>query len=79
MSFIDDMKIGKKLIGVIIVVIIGFAIFGMIAYSSLGTALQSNKDIGEGKDLVADILPPPEYIIESDLSGCCTTPVITRG
>ncbi len=69
MSFIDDMKIGRKLIGVIIVVIIGFAIFGMISYSSLGTALQSNKDIGEGKDLVADILPPPEYIIESDLNA----------
>jgi len=68
MKLIDDTKVRTKLVGIILLVIIGFAAFGVIAYTSMGTALQSTKDIGEGKDLVADILPPPEYIIESYLN-----------
>jgi len=49
---------------------IGFAIFGAVAFNTLrslkvGGPLYDH--IVQNKDLVADVLPPPEYIIESYL------------
>jgi methyl-accepting chemotaxis protein len=79
MKMIDDMNIRAKMLSIIVFVIIGFAIFGIISYNSLGTALQATNAIGEGKDLVADILPPPEYIIESDLNAMQMVNAIDRG
>jgi methyl-accepting chemotaxis protein len=47
-----------------------FVIFGFIAFNTLRT-LQINgnlyNQIIEGKDVIADVLPPPEYIIEAFL------------
>jgi methyl-accepting chemotaxis protein len=54
----------------IAIVMLGFAIYGGISISTL-RELQVNgpvyRQIVKGKDLIADILPPPEYIIESYL------------
>ncbi len=50
--------------------IIGFIIFGAYAlysFSKVKVNGEMYNNIIQGKDLVADILPPPEYIIESDL------------
>jgi methyl-accepting chemotaxis protein len=50
--------------------IIGFIIFGTYAlysFSKVKVNGEMYNNIVQGKDLVADILPPPEYIIESDL------------
>jgi len=50
--------------------ILSFAIFGILAFNTL-SVLRVNgpmyKDIVRGKDLIADILPPPAYILESYL------------
>ena len=48
----------------------GMAIFGVMAWFTL-QQLQVNgplyQRIVQGKDIIADVLPPPEYIIESYL------------
>jgi methyl-accepting chemotaxis protein len=49
-----------------------FAVYASLSFHTL-TTLKVNggmyKEIVQGKDLVADILPPPEYIIESYLTA----------
>jgi methyl-accepting chemotaxis protein len=50
--------------------IIGFAIFGFATYKAMNTLNVNGpiyQRIVQGKDIIADVLPPPEYIIESYL------------
>jgi methyl-accepting chemotaxis protein len=65
--FLRNLKIGKKLGVMIVVFMLAFIIFLVIAQICMNT-VKVNGDIYnaiiQGKDLVADILPPPEYIIE---------------
>ena len=54
----------------LIATLIGFAVYGGWSLKTLNTLKVNGPLYGEivqGKDLVADILPPPEYIIESYL------------
>jgi len=49
-----------------------FILFGAYAYNSLNIVKVNGniyKSIIQGKDIIADILPPPEYIIESYLTA----------
>ncbi len=63
-----NIRIGKKLILLLAVFIIGYAIFVYISFSALNR-LRINGNLYNqiimSKDLIADVLPPPEYIIES--------------
>lgn len=69
-NFINKLKIKSKMLIIISFFIMGFTIFGTYAFYSF-SIVKVNGDIYNeiimGKDLVADILPPPEYIIESNL------------
>jgi methyl-accepting chemotaxis protein len=62
--------IRTKLLILIAISVLGLSIFGILSYYTI-EKLKVNGNlyhkIIEGKDLVADILPPPEYIIESYL------------
>jgi len=69
-NFINKLRIKYKLLLIISFFIIGFIIFGVCALYSLSKVKVNGEmynEIVQSKDLVADILPPPEYIIESDL------------
>ncbi|MGV8835967.1 methyl-accepting chemotaxis protein [Cellvibrio sp.] len=61
----------RQLFGVVLgVLIIGFVLFGYIAYSRLNELAVNGPvytNIVSGKDLVADILPPPAYVVEANL------------
>ena len=51
-------------------VVVLFAVFAMVAFNALNHLKVNGpiyKRIVQGKDLVADILPPPEYVLESYL------------
>lgn len=65
-----NLLIKTKLLTMLITSIVGLIIFGLLSYFTI-EKLKVNgkmyKEIVQGKDLVADILPPPEYIIESYL------------
>lgn len=55
---------------ILITLITGFTLFGMATLSAMKTLNVNGpiyQRIVQGKDLIADILPPPEYILESYL------------
>ncbi|MDR2485783.1 MAG: methyl-accepting chemotaxis protein [Treponema sp.] len=71
MNFFKDMHIGKKLILLVSLFIAGYIGFALFSFRTLHTLrIQGNlyNRIIMNKDLIADILPPPEYIIESYLN-----------
>ncbi len=67
---LHQLRLKTRFVIVIASLIVGFVLFGLMTYQTL-TALKVNgpiyQQIVQGKDLVADILPPPAYIIESYL------------
>ena len=70
MGFLNSISFKSKLILLLTIPVLGLVVFGALSFS-MNSALQVNgplyTQIVMGKDLVADILPPPEYIIESYL------------
>jgi methyl-accepting chemotaxis protein len=69
---LKNWKISHKLLSALIIVVLGFVVFGIYVFSTLNTIKVNGpiyKKIVQGKDLVADILPPPDYIIESYLTA----------
>jgi len=70
MNLFSNISVGKKMMILLIVLIIGYTIFGLVSFSTLNTLrIQGNlyNQIVMSKDLIADVLPPPGYIIESYL------------
>jgi methyl-accepting chemotaxis protein len=58
--------------------VIGFSLFGVATFKAMNTVnLDSSiyQRILQGKDIIADVLPPPEYIIESYLVALQLTQV----
>ena len=73
MAFLfDQLGIRKRFAILLALFSLGFAFFGLWSFKTL-TELQVNgplfQRIVKNKDLVADILPPPAYIIESYLTA----------
>ena len=64
------MKVKTKLTLLVVLFTVAFGTFWALSHSTI-EAVEVNgpyyKKIVDGKDLIADILPPPEYIIESYL------------
>ncbi len=70
-SFFERLALRKRFVILLGIFVLGFAVFGFWAFRTLNE-LQVNgplfQRIVKNKDLVADILPPPAYIIESYLT-----------
>lgn len=67
---LKNMKIKSKLLILLTVFIIGFVSYGILSTKTIMDNKFDGKNyqnIALRKDLVADILPPPEYIIETHL------------
>jgi methyl-accepting chemotaxis protein len=70
LKLFSNLKVRQKLSAMVILFIVGFLIFGIIVQICLNMVKVKGSiynNIVQGKDLIADILPPPEYIIESYL------------
>lgn len=70
LNVLDRLKIKYKILIIISIFIVGFIIFGgyaLYSFSKVKVNGEMYNKIVQGKDLIADILPPPEYIIESEL------------
>lgn len=64
------LKLSVKLFSVITFCVIAFVAFGVLSWTTINTTKINGpwyQEIVQGKDLIADILPPPEYIIEAYL------------
>ncbi len=69
-NYARNLKVGSKLILLAGIFVVGFVLFGLVSYRTLNRLKVNGplyKRIVQGKDLIADILPPPEYIIEAYL------------
>jgi methyl-accepting chemotaxis protein len=67
-----DLKVSRKFMVLVLSVVVGFATFCALTYRTMERIKVSGdaySQIITGKDIVADILPPPEYIIESFLTA----------
>jgi hypothetical protein len=63
-------KLSTKLMSLVIAFLLIFTLFATISYNTLNRLRVNGPvylQIVQGKDLIADILPPPEYIIEAYL------------
>jgi methyl-accepting chemotaxis protein len=70
-GFIANLRISRKLILLSAVFLVGFLAFGAYSLYTISTIKVNGpayRQIILHKDLVADILPPPEYIIETFLT-----------
>ena len=71
MKFIQHLPMQKQLLAVLLVISAGFVIFGAFTLRTIEQVKvrgDTYNQIVQGKDLIADILPPPDYIIESYLT-----------
>jgi methyl-accepting chemotaxis protein len=65
---VSDLKIKSKLYLLVGIVTVGFAAFAAFSYLTLNETKVNGPyyhDIAQSKDLIGDILPPPEYILEA--------------
>lgn len=68
---LSNFGIRSKLLIIVVLFVVGFMLFFGIAFNTIQTVKidsDNYRTIILDKDLVADILPPPEYIIESYLT-----------
>ena len=69
-DFLKNLRIKSKLSLIALIASAGFIIFNILGYTALNF-LKINgplyQRITQGKDTIADVLPPPKYIIESYL------------
>lgn len=71
MSRFANMGVRSKLMCLAALYAVGTVLFGAIAFTTLNKVKVNGplySELAQGKDLLADILPPPEYIIESYLT-----------
>ena len=70
MKTFNALKLSHRFATLIAVFLLGFVVYGAGSFKALSDLKVSGplyQQIVQGKDLVADILPPPEYVIESYL------------
>jgi len=70
MKLLSNMKVSQKFWFLTLVVTASLTIFSFYSYLTINRIKVNGplyKSIVQGKDLIADILPPPEYILESYL------------
>jgi hypothetical protein len=70
MRYLDSLSVRSKFTLLTMTVLLGVAAFGVVGYSTIRTVGVRGPlytEIVTSKDLIADILPPPAYVIESYL------------
>ena len=70
MNWFNNLKLNYKFGVVLILFALGLTIFGYDSYTTVEKVEINGdlyKEIINGKDLIADILPPPDYIVETHL------------
>jgi len=67
MQFLENLPLGKFLRVISVMVFVVLLIVGGVGIASLQRLSSAASLMGQGKDVVADILPPPLYVIEAQL------------
>ena len=70
MKFLSFSSVRAKLMALAITFLVGLVLFGSVAWRTLNTTKVTGESyyrIVDGKDFVADLLPPPLYLVEMNL------------
>src|SRR5687768_3854310 len=70
MARFANLRLSTKLFSLVAVFVLGFVAYALLAWFTLDRVKVNGKlyhEIVQGKDVIADVLPPPAYIIESYL------------
>ncbi len=67
MPFLENLPLGKFLRVISLMVFVVLLIVGGVGIAALQKVSSAATLMGQGKDVVADILPPPLYVIEAQL------------
>jgi methyl-accepting chemotaxis protein len=65
-----NLRVQTKLFSLVMVFVVGIVCFSILSFTTIQKVKVNGpiyRQIVQGKDLIADILPPPEYIIELNL------------
>lgn len=66
----NPLTIKMRFTAILSTLVIGFSLFGFATFKAINTVSVNGpiyQRIIQGKDIIADVLPPPEYVIESYL------------
>ncbi len=65
---LKNLNVKTQLLGLLVAIVLLLVFFASIVLSALGSISDAADGMGNGKDVVADILPPPLYVIEAELT-----------
>ncbi len=65
---IKNMSIKAQLMGMVAATIIILLAFATVVWIAVSAITNAADDMGKGKDVVADILPPPLYVLEAEMT-----------
>ncbi|HWZ47860.1 MAG TPA: methyl-accepting chemotaxis protein [Herbaspirillum sp.] len=81
----SNMKLSHRFVALLVILVVSFSAYGAWSFKVLNDLKVNGpiyQRIVQGKDLIADILPPPEYIIESylvSLQAMAASPTERKG
>ena len=65
---LKNLSIKLQLVGMVTGVVVFLFAFAAVVWVAVGTISDAANGMGRGKDVVADILPPPLYVLEAELT-----------
>jgi methyl-accepting chemotaxis protein len=65
---LNNMSIKAQLMSLVAGTVIILLAFSTVVWIAIGSISKASDSMGSGKDLVADILPPPLYVLEAEMT-----------
>src|ERR1035437_9170020 len=65
---LNKLSVKSQLVGMLAGIILLLLSFALVVWIAVGSISKAADGMGQGKDVVADILPPPLYVLEAELT-----------
>lgn len=65
---LNKLSVKSQLVGMLAGIVLLMISFALVVWIAVGSISNATDSMGQGKDVVADILPPPLYVLEAELT-----------
>jgi len=65
---LEKLSVRTQLVGMMAGIVVLLAVFAAVVWIAVGAISAAADGMGRGKDVVSDILPPPLYVLEAELT-----------
>ncbi|MCX7177035.1 MAG: methyl-accepting chemotaxis protein [Proteobacteria bacterium] len=65
---LKKLSVKSQLVGMLVGIVLLLVSFAIVVWIAVGSISVAADSMGQGKDVVADILPPPLYVLEAELT-----------